>query len=583
MKKTLTPEERQKKAELKAEAKALIAKGLHEDKSELNEFLEDVIPYRGMDYYLYLVDDEKTKVNIRFDREEYINALCCLSQYNYNILFYHPASFDGWKKNYNATCLNCLYVDIDDIDFYADENDEESTIKFLKERYKLTEDKLGDYLILSGRGIHMVYCIEPLYFHSKIIHINKGRKKYEIKNKKSCPHFDCKNRTICENSETCINIDIFEKYTNSLITEFGADFSGDSINHMYRCPTSYNNKDREIRGKIFKLNNSNNKDIHRLDWVLKTNEEIKEQRKRYYTERGKKSKATQERNQKKKDEFLTTLGDESIEDFLKRTDISEEDRNYATKLLTKISGEDSKTVLGNENLDRKLIDETDYFDYEKQLPYKHLSKYTGYKPQNRNWNLLLDIHNFYISKQGKLVSRNLFFFIISNYLKMMGYSYYYAIKYCRKYVDRNYYDEMEATIRATYDNETIYYFTYEYIANALCFDDEIINSSYCNFSAERKKAAKRLNNKRYYQKKKAENGISSAEKKRAEEIEFIKNNPDMKWQEATGKLNISRSKFFALRKELGLSASSRQSKFFKVQYSDSYLGRSLAYHLELFV
>ena len=166
---------------------------------------------------------------------------------------------------------------------------------------------------------------------------------------------------------------------------------------------------------------------------------------------------------------------------------------------------------------------------------------------------------------------------------MMGYSYYYAIKYCRKYVDRNYYDEMEATIRATYDNETIYYFTYEYIANALCFDDEIINSSYCNFSAERKKAAKRLNNKRYYQKKKSENGISSAEKKRAEEIEFIKNNPDMKWQEATGKLNISRSKFFALRKELGLSASSRQSKFFKVQYSDSYLGRSLAYHLELFV
>lgn len=68
-----------------------------------------------------------------------------------------------------------------------------------------------------------------------------------------------------------INIDIFEKYTNSLITEFGADFSGDSINHMYRCPTSYNNKDREIRGKIFKLNNSNNKDIHRLDyWVDET-------------------------------------------------------------------------------------------------------------------------------------------------------------------------------------------------------------------------------------------------------------------------------------------------------------------------
>ena len=121
MKEQISPEEKLKKAELKAEARALIAKGLHEDTSELNEFLEAVIPHNGMDYYLYLVDDEKTKVNMRFDREEYINALCCLSQYNFNTLFYHPTSFDGWKTNIHASSLNCLYVDIDDINFYADE------------------------------------------------------------------------------------------------------------------------------------------------------------------------------------------------------------------------------------------------------------------------------------------------------------------------------------------------------------------------------------------------------------------------------------------------------------------------------
>ena len=103
-----------------------------------------------MDYYLYLVDDEKTKVNMRFDREEYINALCCLSQYNFNTLFYHPTSFDGWKTNIHASSLNCLYVDIDDINFYADENDKESTLEFLKGRYKLPPEKLGDYAIYQA-------------------------------------------------------------------------------------------------------------------------------------------------------------------------------------------------------------------------------------------------------------------------------------------------------------------------------------------------------------------------------------------------------------------------------------------------
>jgi hypothetical protein len=557
MKKQLSPEEKLKKAELRAEIKFLLAKGIHGDTSELREFLESVIPHKGMDYYLYIVDEEKTKVNIGFDREEYIDALCCLSQYNYNDLFYHPASFDGWKKMINATSLNCLYVDIDDINFYADENDKESTLKFLKERYNLSEDKLGNYAILSGRGIHLVYKIDPLYFHPKTIEITKGRKKYNIVNSKPCPHLECKNRAICEVSETCINIDIFKRYTNSLIVQFGADFSGEVLNHMYRCPTSYNNKEREIKGKIFKLNDSENTDIHRLDWALKTDEEIKECRKNHYAERGKKGQATHQRNLQKKSDFLQSLGDQTLEEFLERTDISEEDRNYASKLLKKILEEEGKSELNRKKknaLAIKTVNETDYYDDSKALPYKHLRKYTGYKPQNRNWNLLLDLHNFFIAHRGRLVSRNLFFFIISNYLKMMDYSYYYALKYCRKYVDRNYYDEMEATVNATYNNETTYYFTYDYIASALCFSDEDIKNSYCNFSPERRKEAKRLNNQRYYQKKKADTGLSPAKQKKASEVEFIKNNPDIKWQEATEKLGISRSKFFAIRKEIGLSA-----------------------------
>lgn len=113
---------------------------------------------------------------------------------------------------------------------------------------------------------------------------------------------------------------------------------------------------------------------------------------------------------------------------------------------------------------------------------------------------------------------------------------------------------MEATVNATYNNEITYNFTYDYIRKVLCMTEEEINNCYCNFSPERRKEAKRLNNKRYYEKKKAEMGISPAKSKRANEVEFIKENPNIKWQEAKDKLGISRSKFFAIRKELGLSA-----------------------------
>ena len=76
---------------------------------------------------------------------------------------------------------------------------------------------------------------------------------------------------------------------------------------MYRCPTSYNLKERPIQGKLFKLNDSDDRDIHRLDWALKTEEEIIENRRSYYARRSKKSKTTKERNIKRKQEFLNII------------------------------------------------------------------------------------------------------------------------------------------------------------------------------------------------------------------------------------------------------------------------------------
>ena len=560
MKKKLTPLEKEQKAELREEVKILIRKGLKENKDDLKGFLEEVVPLFGLDYYLFLVDKEKTSVTMKFDRDEYIDALCSLSQYPDHTLFYQPCSFDGWKNNDKAVCLNCLYVDIDEIDFFADENDKASTVRFLKERYNLTDEQLPDYIVLSGRGIHCVYLIPELFFYAKTIERYKGRKKIRIPNPKPCPRVDCKNKEACAGSESCMNINVFKKYTDSLITTFSSDFTGSSINHMYRCPTSFNIKGREIKGKLFKIKDTAERDIHTLDWALKTEEEIFDYHKYYYARRGEKSKATQEKNRQKneqnKAEFMEVLGEQTIEEYIERDDITEEDRAYADKLMSELQ---SKKVRGKEAV-MAAIKNTEYYDEEKALPYKHLEVYTGYRPENRTWNLLLDLHNFFIRHEGILVSRNLFFFLISNYLKMQGFSYYYALKYCRRYVDRHYYDEMEDTVSATYNTERTYSYTYEEIAYQLGFTEEDIEKSYCNFSKERKREAKRETDRRYYERKKDKEGISPAKKKRAEEKEYIKNHPDMKWQEAKEILGISRTKYFGIRNELGLSKKYDSSK-----------------------
>ena len=98
---------------LKEEVKTMIDNGIFENKSLLREFLEEITPSTGPDYFIYVEQSKDNYVNIRYSREEYIYALCCLSQYPVT-LYYHPASFvkNGWITNENANAVRCLYVDI---------------------------------------------------------------------------------------------------------------------------------------------------------------------------------------------------------------------------------------------------------------------------------------------------------------------------------------------------------------------------------------------------------------------------------------------------------------------------------------
>ncbi len=64
-------------------------------------------------------------------------------------------------------------------------------------------------------------------------------------------------------------------------------------------------------------------------------------------------------------------------------------------------------------------EDLDFYIYsENNLPYLHLRKYDGYHKNNRNMNLILDLHNFFIAHKGCLVSRTIFFYILACLFKI---------------------------------------------------------------------------------------------------------------------------------------------------------------------
>ena len=276
----------------KQKIRELIDIGIFEDKSTLREFLEEVTPIKGKDYFLYAEESKETYANLRFNREDYINALCCLSQHPLT-LYYHLASFNNWITNDRAMAVRCLYVDIGDISLKADESTKEDALRLLKEHYKLTDEQLPQWCILSGNGCHLCYVI------SEITTKNEAERNL---------------------------------YTQSLITHFNGDFSGVPVSHQFRVPESYNMKEEPIKGKIFRLNTSDNKDIHRLDWCLKSESEIFECRKSYYSRRREKQQATIARNKQLVKEFRELLGEMSVFEYLRQPGHSDKELKIAEKV-----------------------------------------------------------------------------------------------------------------------------------------------------------------------------------------------------------------------------------------------------------
>ena len=513
------PEEETNKFWLGKDIEAIVSNGTS-DNEELKDFLNTVTPITGPDYFIYVKDEVTgTYTNIKFNREDYIDALCYLSEEKYTV-FYHIASFKGWIDNDSATAVRCIYVDIDDIEINANEADLGSITSFLKDVLKLTEEQLPDYAILSGHGLHACWLIDEITADKK---------------------------------------EIRERYTDSMITRLGGDFSGSPISHQFRCPCSFNLKDEVIKGKLFKLTDCENRDIHRLDWCLLSPEEVKIYRDNHYKRISEKSLETRKKNKQLEKEFIEKLGNKTIEEYLSEVNLSAKNRKIAEKLLEikrrKNTAEKFRKYISEKTDERisAMFSEDDLESYvycDKALPFEHLHLYDGYKPENRTMNIILDLHNFFIRNKGCLVSRNMFFTILASLFKYKGESDRAAIKWCKKYVDSSYYDEMVETVLNVYKSDKIYRFSNEKIAKLLCFTPDDIEQSYCCFSKERKVEAKRSRNKRHYEKRRNQEGKMSPKEKQQMCIKYLREHPDIKEKEATKILDIGRSTFYKLKKLL---------------------------------
>lgn len=109
---------------------------------------------------------------------------------------------------------------------------------------------------------------------------------------------------------------------------------------------------------------------------------------------------------------------------------------------------------------------------------------------------------------------------------------------------------MRHIIETTYKSKAKYRFSNVQIANCLCFTEEDIANSWCNFSEERKKEAKKIRNHNTYEKKRATSGKVSPKEKEKMNLEYLKAHPDISAKEGMVALGVGRTTFFNLKKKL---------------------------------
>ena len=174
---------------------------------------------------------------------------------------------------------------------------------------------------------------------------------------------------------------------------------------------------------------------------------------------------------------------------------------------------------------------------ENKETYHHFSRTA------RNWNLIMDLHNYFIRHNGDIYGMRASFFTI-----MATYCTYIMDKeecksFLSDYADDVFQNELEEIVRYIYQNlseGTRYTYRYEKIAKILNFTEEDIRMSYCSFSPERREEATRARKKRHAEKKKAETRYKKQDRMRYVREHFELSNAELAEACSVSERTISR-------------------------------------------
>lgn len=419
------------------------AKPTHEFYKFMNDIIPDIPPRRQYMYHMYVAESKQTYCDIKFnDKHDYIYALYKMSQFDcYNVFFsLTPYRYTRKLKRY-ATSVQGFFIDIDDLDFDVMSMSKEELIEFLADEYGVPMYLMPQTVCKSGHGIHLFY---KLY-------------------------------------EPFKNEPLREKYAQSLITYFKADFSSSRVTQNIRTPGSYNIKNNPpIKTEMFTINERSAFNLSDLDYFLKTQHEIDEHHNNDNIKKAAKSRATYEKNK--------ALRIANGEPPKPRKPYKKRDKTNKATDHTKATEEKKEKI--------PLP-----VDISKMEYYHHFSR------KARSWNLIMDLHNYFLRHNGDIYGmRANFFTIMATYCTHMM-----DEEECKNflcdYADDEFQSELEEIVRYIYDNLSKgirYTYRYEKIAKILCFTEEDIRMSYCSFSQERREEATKARKKRYAEKKKAE-------------------------------------------------------------------------------
>ena len=263
-------------------------------------------------------------------------------------------------------------------------------------------------------------------------------------------------------------------YTQMLICYFHADITCRNRNHILRLPYSNNCKQEIKQTKLHLLNTTSDTNIKRLDYFYRSLEEVESYKKDSYKVITEKSAITREKN----------------------------NTNTSKKISSK-----KQIRTTNDNICHNFCVAPETMKY-----------FNDFKRNARYWNIIKDLHNFYLRHNGCLYGRrNIFIHIMATFLKLVHMPADEACDFIEPYCTVDFLEEAEYTVRYIYATEKPYHYNNDSIALLLGFTDTDYSSSYCCFNESSRQERKRASNRKAKAKKYKEARENKKEEKKISE------------------------------------------------------------------